>query len=400
MEQVDGHRISGKSRQLLPHGRAVSHGVPPAVPVAQQIGDVLVAPHGAAEMKVVQHIHRVGLIGFRVIGDHRVIVPVEQLFQDLQAVLIVLFQQVPPVLLLNPLDDLVENMAIHFVQEPAGNFRAHSGEGLLQDRQELFEILPVVHVGERRRQHGGEHPAAVLQQVKGIPGVKGILQRGQKADAANPAKGETRERGINSHSSGEDLVLHDVQKQAVSGGLDLDVAVQVVPDHAGYRVDAVGAGALGEALQQGKDVRQLLKVTGPGGGVGADTPQLRQLVEEPQGLMGQGIRMAVLDVLRDVDDLLAKFRQHPVIGVVPVREGAVGAENLLGLPQGQVGVEFALRMKKLVQGLGQFRVLFDVQHGVRLLSDLKLENKSTVQAVKRATRCPESNAKGAEQPPG
>ena len=116
--------------------------------------------------------------------------------------------------------------------------------------------------------------------------------------------------------------------------------------------------------------------------------------------MGQGIRMAVLDVLRDVDDLLAKFRQHPVIGVVPVREGAVGAENLLGLPQGQVGVEFALRMKKVVQGLGQFRILFDVQHGVRLLSDLNLENKSTVQAVKRATRCPESNAKGAEQPPG
>ena len=367
MEQMDGHRIGGKSRQLLPHGRAVSHGVPPAVPVAQQIGDVPVTPHGAAEMKVVQHIHRVGLIGFRVIGDHRVIVPVEQLFQDLQAVLIILFQQVSSVLLLNPLDDLVEDMAIHFIQEPAGNFRTHSGEGLLQDCQELFQVLPVVHVGERRRQHGGEHPAAVLQQVKGVPGVKGILQRGQKTEAGDPAEGETGEGGVDSHSGGDDLVLHDVQKHTVSGGLDLDMAVQVVPDHAGHRVDAVGAGALGETLQQGQDVRQLLKVTGPGGGVGADAPQLRQLVEETQRLAEQGIRVAVLDVLGDVDDFLAEFPQHPVIGVVPVREGAVGAENPLGLPQGQVGVEFPLRMKKVVQGLGQFRVLFDGNHCIVLL---------------------------------
>ena len=109
--------------------------------------------------------------------------------------------------------------------------------------------------------------------------------------------------------------------------------------------------------------------------------------------------MAVLDVLGDVDGLLAEFLPHPQIGFDPVREGGMGGEGVPHPPQGHERVCLPVRGKEVVQVLGEFRVLFDVQHGVRLLSDLKLENKSTVQAVKRATRCSQSNAKGAEQPP-
>ena len=64
-----------------------------------------------------------------------------------------------------------------------------------------------------------------------------------------------------------------------------------------------------------------------------------------------------------------------------------------------VPTEASIRSERVAWEEMEFRIFLHVQHGVRLLSGLKSENKSTVQAVERATWCPESNSKGAEQPP-
>ena len=294
----------------------------------------------------------------------------------------------------------MEDAAVQFIQEPAGNLSAHAEKGFLQNFQQPFEVLPVVHVREGGRRYREERPAAVLQQLKGIPGIIGSLQCRQEADLSEFLRLPAGKGGIGGDPGGEDLVLHRAQKPTVSGCPDTGVPVQVVPDHAGHRADALGAGALGETFQQRQDFLQLGKVARFGTGVRTDAPEFRKLVQEAHDLGRQCFRMAVLDVLGDVDDLLAEFLPHPKIGFDPVREGGMGGEGVPHTPQGHERVCLPVRGKEVVQVLGEFRVLFDVQHGVRLLSDLKLENKSTVQAVKRATRCAESNAKGAEQPPG
>ena len=124
------------------------------------------------------------------------------------------------------------------------------------------------------------------------------------------------------------------QKPTVSGCPDAGVPVQVVPDHADHRADAVGTVALGETFQQRQDFLQLGKVARFGAGVRTNRPEFQKFIEESHDLGRQGFRMAVLDVFGEVDNLLAEFLPHPKIGFDPVREGGMGGEGVPHPPAG------------------------------------------------------------------
>ena len=81
------------------------------------------------------------------------------------------------------------------------------------------------------------------------------------------------------------------------------------------------------------------------------------------------------------------------------RQSPRAVRRLIRVSSSRVPKEASIRSERVAWEEMEFRIFLDVQHGVRLLSGLKSENKSTVQAVERATWCPESNSKGAEQPP-